>query len=140
MKIKSRIGKAEYSDKQIYEFVSNFNNFGNFIPSDQVKDWDSNENSCTFRIDPVGKTGMEIIEKEPYSLIKVSSIPDLSQYKFTIWIQLKKVEEKDTRIMITIEPEVNQMILQFVKSPLQQFVDNLVTQIEKFNFDQPGEK
>lgn len=136
MKIESKIGKSEYTDSTIYNFITNFNNFKNLIPADQVTDWESTEESCTFKIDPVGKTGLEIVEKVPYTLVKVSSNPEFSQYDFTIWIQLVKSADKETRIKITIEPRVNEMILQFVKSPLKQFVDGLIDSLEKFEFNQ----
>ena len=136
MKIESRIGKSSYPDSAIYNFITDFNNFKNLIPKDQVTDWESEKESCRFKIDPVGKTGLEIIEKAPSSLVKISSIPELSQYDFTIWIQIIKVDEGESKIKITIEPRVNEMILQFVKSPLKQFVDGLIDSLEKFDFNQ----
>ena len=135
MKIESKIGRSGYSDNTIYDFITDFNNFRNLIPVDQVTDWESSEERCTFKIDPVGKTGLQIIEKSPFKLIKISSIPDLAQYDFTIWIQLVSDNESGTKIKITIEPRVNQVILPFVKTPLKQFVDGLIDRIEAFSFD-----
>jgi len=134
MKIESKIGKSEYSDETIYNFITDFNNFRDLIPGDQVKDWESTVDSCTFTIDPVGKTGIKIVEKDPYKLVKVSSMPDMSQYEFTIWIQIVKKEENDTRVKITIEPRINQVLLPFVKSPLKEFADGLIDRIENFKF------
>jgi hypothetical protein len=134
MKIESKIGKSKHTDREIYQFVTDFNNFKEFIPEDQVMDWESTEDSCTFRIDPVGKTGIKIIEKDPYRLVKVSSIPGLSQYDFTIWIQLLNKGGNETNIKITIEPRVNQMLLPFIKTPLKDFADGLIDRIENFNF------
>ncbi|MBN2697527.1 MAG: hypothetical protein JXR52_01770 [Bacteroidales bacterium] len=133
MKIESKIGKSRYSDRDIYKFITDFNNFRNLIPEDQVSEWVSSTEQCSFRIDPVGKTGFKLAEKEPFKLVKISSI-DESKYDFTIWVQLLKTEADDTRIKITIQPLINAMLLPFVKAPLKQFADRLIDGIEQFNF------
>ena len=134
MKIESRIGKSASSDREIYEFITDFNNFRDLLPGERLTDWESTEESCSFRVDPVGRTGMKIIQKEPCSLVKVASDPEISSYQFTIWIQLKKVAEDDTRVKITIEPHVNRFVLPMIKSPLKEFVDGLIDKLESFRF------
>jgi hypothetical protein len=134
MKIESKIGKASYDDQVIYAFITDFNNFRELIPSDKVTSWESTEDQCSFQIDPLGRTGLQIIEKTPASLVKMASLPSYSNHQFTIWIQLKQVAEKDTRIKITIEPQVNKMILPMIKIPLKKFVDGLIDKMEGFDF------
>lgn len=135
MKIESKIGKSKFSDEQIYTFITDFRNFHNIIPREKVSDWTADQDSCSFKIDPVGKLGMKVIEKEEFKLIKVSSDPAVSQYNFNMWIQIKAVEPDDSRIKITMEPLVNKMLLPMVKSPLKQFVDSLIDKIETFDFN-----
>jgi len=134
MKIESKIGRSVNSDKQIFNFITDFNNFKTLLPEGKVSDWDSSADRCSFRVDPVGKIGLEIVEKSANSLVKIASIPEFSNYQFTIWIQLKPVAENDTRIKITVEPHVNQMLLPMIKAPLKKFADGLIDQIEGFSF------
>lgn len=134
MKIESKIGKSSFKDEQIYTFISNFNNFKELLPEGKVSGWESSEDECSFNVDPLGRTGLRIIEKTPFSLVKISSRPEFSKYQFTIWIQLKKVSDSDTRIKVTVEPHVNQMMLPMIKIPLKKFVDTLVKKMESFNF------
>jgi len=137
VKIESKIGKSIYKEKQIYQFISNFNNFKDLLPEGKVTGWESSEDECSFNVDPLGRTGLRIIEKNPSSLVKISSRPEFSKYQFTIWIQLKKVLEEDTRIKVTVEPHVNQMLLPMIKIPLKKFVDTLVSKMESFDFSSP---
>ena len=137
MKIESKIGKSEYSDRDIYVFITNFNNFRELIPADKVSNWESTEDQCSFQVDPLGRTGLEIIEKKPSSLVKMASLKSYSNHQFTIWIQLKSLSEKDTRVKISIEPQVNKMLIPMIKGPLKMFVDGLVSKIESFDF--PGQ-
>ena len=75
-----------------------------------------------------------IVNREPHSLIKMSSDPEFSSYQFTIWVQLKKVAPDDTRIKITIEPHVNMMLMPMVKGPLKKLADGLIDKMEGFDF------
>jgi hypothetical protein len=134
MKIESRIGKSACSDQQIYLFITNFHNFKELLPSDKVTGWESSEEKCSFQVDPLGRTGLMIIEKKPFSLVKMSSDPEFSSYQFNIWIQLKKVQPDDTRIKITIEPLVNMMLLPMVKGPLKKLADGLISKMETYDF------
>lgn len=134
MKIESKIGKSEHNDRDIYAFITDFNNFKHVIPADKVSHWESTEDQCSFNVDPLGRTGLEIIEKKPSSLVKMASLRSYSNHQFTIWIQLKSLGEKDTRVKITIEPQVNKMLIPMIKGPLKKLVDGIVAKIESFDF------
>ncbi|MEN8202019.1 MAG: SRPBCC family protein [Bacteroidota bacterium] len=134
MKIESKIGKSGHSARQIYTFASNFHNFKDLLPADRVSGWEASEDRCSFNVDPLGRTGLMIIEKEAFKLIKMASDPEFSSYQFTIWIQLKQVAEEDTRIKITVEPQVNSMLLPMIKGPLKKFANGLIDKIESFDF------
>ncbi len=134
MKIESKIGKSASSDQQIYAFISNFHNFKDLLPSDKVSGWEASEEKCSFQVDPLGRTGLMIVEKKPGSMVKMSSDPEFSKYQFTIWIQLKKVALDDTRIKITIEPLVNKMLLPMLKIPLKKLANGMVDKMGSFDF------
>ena len=134
VKIESRIGKSSHSDQQIYGFITDFNNFQTLLPEGKVSGWESSGDRCSFQVDPLGRTGLQIIEKSPYSVVKIASIPEFSRYQFSIWIQLKQVAENDTRIKITVEPHVNKMLLPMLKAPLKLFVNGLIDKMEGYSF------
>lgn len=132
MKIESKTGRAEYPASRLYDFISDFRNFNNFVPGDKVADWEADPDRCSFKMDLLGKVALSIVGKEPHKLVKITSDPAVSQYNFNLWVQLKEVNENDTRIRITIEPLINRVMLTMVKSHLKSFVDSLVDEIETF--------
>lgn len=134
MKIESKIGKSTSSDVKIYDFITNFHNFKELLPADKVSAWEASEDRCSFNVDPLGRTGLMIVEKEPHKLVKMTSDPEFSSYQFNIWIQIKKVADNDTRIKVTIEPLVNKMLLPMLKIPLQKLADGIIKKIEGFEF------
>ena len=134
MKIESKIGKSTSSDEKIYLLIPNFHNFKELLPADRVSGWEASEDKCSFNVDPLGRTGLMIVDKEPYKLVKMVSDPEFSSYQFNIWIQLKKAAENDTRVKVTIEPLVNKMLLPMLKIPLQKLADGIISKIEGFAF------
>ena len=135
MKIESKIGKTAFPSEKIYNFVSDFKNFNNIIPQEKVSNWNADKERCGFTIDMLGTVELNMTEKEPTKHVKINSDPDKSSQNFTLWIQIKELAENDSRIKITIEPQVNKMVMGMVKGPLKKFVDELIDQIEKFEFN-----
>lgn len=133
MKLESKVGKIPNKDQIVYNFLSNFNNFQRLIPADKLKNWQSDENSCSFSIDPVGRAGFKFIDKEPYKLLKLENT-EPAQYKMNFWVQLKQTDEHITAIRLTMEIDLNPMLQMMAKKPLQEFLDKLVEQIEKMAF------
>jgi carbon monoxide dehydrogenase subunit G len=135
MKLESKIGKKNTNKEQIYNFLTNFDNFKNLVPQDKVKNWQSDEDSCSFTVDPIGKTGFKIIEKEPSKTIKLTSI-DQTQYSFKFWMQFKSISENETAIKLTMDADLNPMMAMMAKGPLKKFLDTLIDRLEQINYDQ----
>jgi carbon monoxide dehydrogenase subunit G len=134
-KIVSRVGTIEQDSDKIYSFLSNFNNFKNIVPADKVENWESTEENCSFDVQGVGKANMQIIEKEPSKLVKIEGAVDaMANISFKMWIQLKEVEQRDTKFKITMDPQLNPMMQMMAKKPLEEFMNMLVNQIEQFKF------
>ena len=133
-RIESKIGVVKHPAEKIFNYVSNFNNFNQLIPEDKVKDFESTENTCRFKVDGIGQAGLRIIEREPHKLIKISSDEETT-FDLLLWIQIKEIKPGDSRMKITTEVNLNPMMASVVKKPLKKFVDTLIDQAEKLSFD-----
>jgi carbon monoxide dehydrogenase subunit G len=131
--IESKIGQINAPAERVFNFLSNFNNFKHFIPPDKVKDWESTPDSCSFSVEGLGKTGLRIIEKTPFSTIKITGAEG-SPMSFYFWMQLKEANENDTRVKLTIKADLNPFLKMMATKPLQNFVDTLVEQLGKIPF------
>lgn len=132
-RIESRIGIIKESEEKIYKFLSDFDNFRHVIPEEQVKNWESTGDTCKFDVEGIGSVGLKISEKEPNKLIKMTGDGD-KPVPFSVWIQIKEVAEKDSRIKITAEVQINPLMASMLKGPLQKFVDTLVDQAEVIKY------
>ena len=132
-KIESHVGTIAASEERIYNFISNFNNFKQFIPADKVQDFQSTEDSCKFSVPNMGQVGLRIVEKTPFNTVKISG-DGMANQQFNLWVQLKQVADNNTRVKITIKADLNPMLKMMVSKPLQNFVDKLVEAMERLRF------
>ncbi len=133
-RIESKIGVVKQPAEKIFNFISNFNNFNQLIPKDKVKDFESTDDTCRFKVEGIGQAGLRIIEKEPHKLIKISSDEETT-FDLLLWIQIKEIEPGDSRLKITTEVNLNPMMATMVRKPLKNFIDTLIDQAEKINYD-----
>ena len=134
VKTESRIGIIKESDEKIFQFLADFNHFESLIPADKIKDFESSGDTCRFTVEGIGELGLKIIEKDPHNLIKIGS-DETTPFEFLMWIQIKELVERDSRMRITVEVKINPVMAAMVKKPLKTFVDTLIDQAEKISYD-----
>ena len=60
------------SQEKIYQFLSDFNNFGKLMP-EQIINWQSTETTCSLTIKGMTDLSMQIREKFPFHTIMITS-------------------------------------------------------------------
>jgi carbon monoxide dehydrogenase subunit G len=131
-KFESRVGKINSSSKAVYDFLNDMRNFKQFLPDGKVDNWIAEKDNCSFSVSPVGEARLRIIYSEPYSEVKYEG-NGLNNTNFWLWVQLKQISEKDTRVKITIKADINPMIKMMASGPLNDFLDKLVSGMEKYS-------
>jgi len=131
-KFESRVGKIEEGSEPVYAFLNDMRNFKQFLPEGKVDNWSAEIDNCSFEISPVGKADLRIADAEPHKHVKYEGT-GLNNTKFFLWVQLKEVSVKDTRVKITIKADINPMIKMMATKPLNDFLEKLVSGMENFN-------
>ena len=119
-----------YNEDRVYAMLSDLSNLERVkdrIPQDKIKDFEFDSDSCSFAVDPVGKITFQIVEREPNKTIKFTTTN--APVPLFLWIQLKQVEEADTRVKMTIRADLNPFIKPMVSKPLQDALDKISTVI-----------
>lgn len=129
MKITSKIGTIVKPEVGIYNFLSNLNNLEKFIPSNQINNWQADEDSCKFSAEQIGEISVSIINREPYKTIKFKGESGSQPISFLFWIQLKEIANNDTKIRLTIDVELPMMMRMMAKKPIEQGLNSLVDRI-----------
>lgn len=131
----SDIKVAPHNQEKIFSFISNFNNFKDLFPQDKIKDWESTEETCRFKVDGIGEAGLKIIEKEPFKTVKFSTDGKVP-FNFFLWVQLKEIADNDTRIKLTLKADLNPMMKMVVSKPIKKFLNMLGDSIAGYHYEE----
>lgn len=126
----SEVKTIPFNEDRIFNMLSDLSNLGKVqdrIPQDKIQDFEFDKDSCSFSVAPVGKITFQIVEREPNKTIKFTTTN--SPVPLFLWIQLKQVEENDTRMKITVRAEQNPFIKPMVSKPLQDAIDKISTML-----------
>lgn len=124
----SEIKQIPQNDERIYAMLSDLSNLERIkdrIPQDKIKDFEFDSDSCSFSVSPVGKITFQIVDREPCKRIKFQTTN--SPVPLFLWIQLKQVQEMDTRMRLTVRAELNSFLKPMVSKPLQDALDKIST-------------
>jgi carbon monoxide dehydrogenase subunit G len=129
----SDIKTISSSEEMVFGILSDLNNLSRLkeIPSanDKIKDLQFDTDSCSFAVEGMGRVGFRIIEREPFKTIKLES--EQSPVKVNIWIQLKQVEENDTRMKLTLKADLPAMIKMMVDKKLKDGINAIADVLAK---------
>jgi len=123
MNFNSKPATLHASQKKVYEFLSDFNNFEKLMP-EQVVNWKSDSETCSFTISGMADMRLKYSRKEPPKLILV--VPDgKSPIDFTLAIKLEvnDLDEQKTTGVIEINTSLNPMMAMIAKRPLENLVN-----------------
>ena len=88
---------------------------------------------CTFSINPVGNIGVQIIEREPSKLIKLTGSKSVP-FQVNCWIQLLPVDENSCKVRITLHADLNPMIKMLIGKHLKNGVDHMADALSKLQY------
>lgn len=126
---KSPEATTSISAKKFFIRFSNLNNLKDFLPK-EIKEFKSNEDSCSFKISQLPKISLKIIEKTEYSVIKLQSKD--KKIFFDLNCKIKEDTDKNKcKVTLGIDIKLNFMMKIMIEKHLNQFLYNLANQISK---------
>ncbi len=127
-KIESEKVDITNSAENVFNYLSDFNNFEKLMPS-QVTNWNSTSEECTFTINGMATIGMKIIEKMPVSKITISSNGKVP-FEFKLFVLLTEKDAANCIGQLLFESDMNPMIKMMVEKPLGNFFNMLAQRMK----------
>ncbi len=126
-KIDSETVTVQKSAEEVFNFLGNFNNFQKLMP-EQVTNWESTDDECSFTIAGMATLGMKIQEKKPNSLIKVMR-HGKAPFDFILNCN---IEEKgsESSVQLSFDADLNPMLKMMAVKPLGNFLNLLVNKLK----------
>jgi len=88
--------------------------------------------SMSMNLPPVGKLVIEIIEREPEKLVKMTSTQ--SPVPLTIWIQLVPTSDSACAMRLTLDAELNMFLKMAVGGKLKDGIDKFADMLAKIPY------
>ena len=116
------------SSEEIFNFLSNFNNFKKLMP-EQVTNWESSEDECSFTIAGMASLGMKMAEKKPNEYIKVNRNGN-APFDFTLECLLNEKSTMESEVQLAFNADLNPVLKMMAVKPLTNFLNILVQKLK----------
>jgi uncharacterized membrane protein len=128
IKYESKIGQVHANAADVYAVLTNLENlqrFADVIPQDKIKDIMISRESIRFKVEGLGpKITIGIVDREENKMIKYGA--ENLPIPINAWIQLKQMEENDTRMRITVKTDMPAMFRMMFDKKMQTGLDQAV--------------
>ncbi len=115
--------------EKVYNFLGNFDNFGGLMP-EQVINWQSTGDSCSFEIKGLASLGLRIIEKIPFTKISMQAEGKIP-FSFTWNSLLQETSPEQCEVQMVIDADMNPFIAMMAEKPLQNFVNVILPRLKE---------
>ena len=116
------------SDAEVFEFLTDFNNFEQLMPDSIDKFELLNDDSFVFALKGMPEIILERKEQHPNSKIILGAASD--KLPFKLQINIESVDDNQSEVQWSFEGEFNAMMAMIIKAPITNFMgtlsDNLV--------------
>ena len=129
MQLKSKTGLINEPIVSVFEFLCDLNNYRELLPDDKISDWESDVESCSFKIKGAASIGFQKKSTEPYNRINLIS-GDKSPIDFDLAILLSD-QDGETKGHIEFESDVNPFLRMMIEKPLKNLFEHMVEKMEK---------
>jgi len=122
MNLESPKVTVQKSSKELFDYLSNVNNFEQIMP-DSIEKFEAGENSFLFALKGMPEIKLKMQETESPNKIILGSTSD--KFPFTLTANIEDNTESSSNVQLSFDGKFNPMVAMMVKNPLQKFIDTL---------------
>jgi carbon monoxide dehydrogenase subunit G len=112
------------SAEEVFNFLSDFNNFSKLMP-EQVTDWVSDTDTCSFNIKGMASLGMAIESRTPNSEIKIRK-NGKAPFDFFLTCEIGELTGNSSTLKLYFDADLNPLLKMMAEKPLTNFLNLLV--------------
>jgi hypothetical protein len=128
MKVESEKTIINKSSELVFDYISNCNNFGKVLP-EQIKNWQSTEDQCSFEIEGMAKISLLVSEKNRPSKVVYTATAD-KPFGLEMVCDILFIDDQKCEVVASMNADIPPMIAMMAKKPLQNFADRLVVKLK----------
>jgi len=128
----SRTGRLNCRPEIFYAFITDLRNFKRFVPAGSAEKWQADAESCSFEVPPFGPAGLKIAGKVPFREVNYKG-EALQKTGFSLKVLISEDHGISTSVKLLFEADLNPVMRMMAAKPVEQFLEKLVAEMEKFN-------
>lgn len=129
MKIESQRVEVNAAPKEIFEFLSHTKNIEELLPQDNIKEFQSDEESCSFKVQ--GGITITLVQDNLVSNERIEmKSGEKSPFPFDLTIFIESIDGK-TVGYLTFDGEVNSFLKMMVQKPLTNLFNYMSVKIKE---------
>jgi hypothetical protein len=128
----SRRVSLKTTQETVYTFLSDMSNLGRFMP-EQITNWQATVDTCSFTIQNMTTLSMRIIDRVPFERIEVTA-EGKTPFNFTLHLKLFPLPASQSEACFILNADLNPVFSMMASKPLQNLVDLMATNMEKYYF------
>jgi hypothetical protein len=127
----SRSGTLTCKPVEVFVFVTDIRNFGQFIPKGSIDNWKAEKESCSFGVSLLGTVAVRLTTKEEYNKV-VFNGDAFKKNDFTLTLNISENVLNTADVKVMLSAELNQMMKMMAVNPINQFLEILIKEMENF--------
>lgn len=129
MKLESPKVTAGKSQKEMFQFLTNVENYEQIMPSSKEKFEVIGEDTFLFQLKGMPEIRLKIVETQEPSLVVLGSTSD--KFPFKLNTHIAAAGENQSEVNMDFEGNFNPMMSMMIKGPLKKFITALTENIGK---------
>lgn len=131
-RLESKTVKIEKKPQEVFEFLSDFNNFQKLMPA-QVTDWISDKTSCSFNIKGMASLGMAHDKLTPYTEVKIKK-NGKAPFDFFLTCKIDSADDGNkSDLKLFFDADLNPFLKMMAEKPLTNFLNLLVNKYQEIS-------
>jgi len=128
-RLESKTVRIEKKPQEVFEFLADFNNYEQLMP-EQVGDWISDKESCSFNIKGMASLGMAFDKLTPFEEVKIKK-NGKAPFDFFLTCKIENIENNATALTLYFDADLNPFLKMMAEKPLTNFLNLLVNRYKE---------
>ena len=131
MKIDGKKAVISASQNNVFQFLSDFNNYEKLMP-EQIVNWQSDTETCSFTIKGMADIKLKFARKEASKLLEL--VPEgKTPVKFSLLVNLEPdtLNEQKTVVNVHVDADLNPMLAMIAKRPFENLANTISEELKK---------
>ena len=128
MNLETKKVTVQKSDKEIFELLTNLDNFKGLMP-DSIENFEVDGDSFLFKLKGMPEIRLVLQEKVEYSKIVLAAAS--SKLAFTLILNINELDGNTSENQLLFNGDFNPMMAMMIKNPLQKFINTLSENMAK---------